>query len=130
MTLQRLTRFIQFGAFLVAFTSTSIAWSQSSSEGGSLADRIRDLRRGMGDSAIAADDTAVTTPLPGDQPAPRVHPSAPVGQGGLPQINAKSLIPSNLFGRPSVSVESREPQPMPAHEPSTTVKKIPAAIDQ
>jgi uncharacterized repeat protein (TIGR01451 family) len=132
MTRQRLTRLVQLGVVVTTIACTARAWSQSSSDGQSLADRIRAMRRGDNavDAASDADDSPATAPP--DQPMPRpLHTPAPTGQGGIPQINAKSLFPSNLFGRASATPnDSQQPQPMPSRGSSTTVKRMPAAIDQ
>ena len=125
MTRLRLIRLVQLGVFL-ATTACALNARSQSSDGSSLADRIRDLRRGSNssDSAGAVDDPTATTPVQTDEPSPRPRAAASAGQTGLPQINAKSLIPSNLFGRPSASPsESKEPQPMPKRGPMAAVKK-------
>ena len=128
MTRLRLIRLVQLGVFL-ATTACALGARSQSSDGSSLADRIRDLRRGSSaDSVSAADDPTATTPVQTDEPSPRPRAAASAGQTGLPQINAKSLIPSNLFGRPSASPspsESKEPQPMPKRGPMAAVKKAP-----
>jgi uncharacterized repeat protein (TIGR01451 family) len=124
MTRLRLIRLVQLGVFL-ATTACALSVRSQSSDGSSLADRIRDLRRGSSaDSAGAMDDPNATTPVQSDQPSPRPRAATSAGQTGLPQINAKSLIPSNLFGRPSASPsESKEPQPMPKRGPMAAAKK-------
>jgi uncharacterized repeat protein (TIGR01451 family) len=118
--------------FMIVISCAARAWSQSSSDSSSLADRIRELRRGAssGDAASAEDDSTGVAPVPtGQSPSPP-RSTTSAAQSGLPQINAKSLIPFNLFGRPSTSTdESKEPQPMPAHKPAA-VKKAPATTSQ
>jgi uncharacterized repeat protein (TIGR01451 family) len=129
----RRIRLVQLGVILFTISCAASAWSQQSSGGQSLADRIREMRSGgnSAESSGASDDSSGTAPVPTDQSTGRPRSTTPAGQSGLPQINAKSLIPFNLFGRPSTNPnDGKEPQPMPARTPSAAAKKAPVTTSQ
>ena len=112
MTRQQFVQFVLVAMFFGAAAWPSRAWSQATSDGGSLSDRIRNFQRGWDGSAATSDDPNGTARRCQIMlRSNRQYSTNPAAQSGLPQINAKSLIPSNLFGRPVRQRSERKRRP-------------------
>jgi hypothetical protein len=130
MTRQQFVQFAFVAMFFGAAAWPSRAWSQAASDAGSLSDRIRNFQRGWDGSAATSDDPNGTAPVPNDAGS-RQYSTNPAAQSGLPQISAKSLIPSNLFGRPSASAANENAAPpTPIHPRSAASKTQSSTTNQ
>lgn len=95
----------------------------------SLADRIKQLRREW------SEDDEQAKPTPADkytQVAPRAgaapRATSTAGRGGLPQIEPRSLMPNNLFGRSDAGATSSGNRPSTQHATPTRQLSSPSAI--
>lgn len=105
---------ISCSAFVVSTTFVAVAWSQGPS---SLVERIQQLRRGWSVDEPTAEPSPITPSPRSAVPygvTPAAVPQAAASSeksGGLPQIDARSLFPTQLFSRPGAGDSSNARQP-------------------
>jgi uncharacterized repeat protein (TIGR01451 family) len=108
---------------------TSLAVAAVAQAPSSLADRIKQLRRDWSESDAEPEpelaDEYVQVAPPREGSAQSTAPTA--GRGGVPQIDGRSLMPQNLFGR-SDTGSSSDKQPSSTHRPQPRQLSSPSAV--
>ena len=129
---------IRCGAFLIGTSLTAAAWCASPN---SLAERIEQLRHGW--KAGETEQAEASAPSPrvgsaakgqsGDANATARNQASGAGRNGLPQIDARGLMPSRAFGRLTASEGASEGSEVSAAPvqaaaiPTLTAKPTPIA---